>query len=111
MLTVSTDELEVSFIVIGLILFSLIVLGIGLVEERRELILEDVENRRSRKNSSDNLRNCNSSDNLRNCICGCGVEYRCPVYHEDLKALKKALDNSKCKHIRASLMGEPIDDS
>ncbi|KAF2536954.1 hypothetical protein F2Q68_00018976 [Brassica cretica] len=31
----------------------------------------------------------------------CMRQWNGSVYHEDLKSLKKALDNSKCKHIRA----------
>ncbi|KAL9815244.1 hypothetical protein AtNW77_Chr5g0149611 [Arabidopsis thaliana] len=95
-LTVDTADLVFAIAAIGLFLFCLIV-GIlpDLLAERRGLILEDMENRRLKK-----------SPNLKNCSCGGGVD-RCPVYHEDLKALKKELDKSKCKHIPIILKDHP----
>ncbi|XP_019087685.1 PREDICTED: uncharacterized protein LOC104729045 [Camelina sativa] len=56
-----------------------------LIEERRELILEDVQNRRRKK----------SPNHKNNCSCDGGGVDRCPVYHENFKALEKALDKSK----------------
>ncbi|KAG2264245.1 hypothetical protein Bca52824_071324 [Brassica carinata] len=72
---------------------SIVLIGLlaVFIMERREQVLDDVENRRYGKKSSDNLRNC---------LCGCGVD-RCPIYQEDLKALAKTLQNSNCKHIKA----------
>ncbi|KAL0889682.1 hypothetical protein Bca101_013665 [Brassica carinata] len=90
-LTVSADELDYCFLVMGILLFFLIGLLAVFIMERREQVLDDVENRRYGKKSSDNLRNC---------LCGCGVD-RCPIYQEDLKALAKTLQNSNCKHIKA----------
>ncbi|KAG2326980.1 hypothetical protein Bca52824_009708 [Brassica carinata] len=90
-LTVSADELEDCFLVMGVLLFFLIVLLTEFIVKRREQILEDVENRRYGKKSLDDLKNC---------ICGCGVD-RCAIYQEDLKALEKTLESSSCKHIKA----------
>ncbi|EFH42785.1 predicted protein [Arabidopsis lyrata subsp. lyrata] len=94
-LTVDTADLVCAIIAIGLFVLCLIGILPDLLEERRELILEDVENRRLKK-----------STNLKNCSCGDGVD-RCPVYHEDLKALRKELDKSKCKHIPTILKDHP----
>lgn len=69
-----------------------------LIEERRDLILEDVKNRRRKK-----------SPDLKNCLCGGGVD-RCLAYREDLKELQKALHISKCKHIPTTILASFKDD-
>ncbi|KAL0856447.1 hypothetical protein Bca101_061600 [Brassica carinata] len=88
-LTVSTEEFQNALMVLGFVLLMLFGILPDILAERREVILEE-ERRRDRKKSSDNLKNC---------VCISGTD-QCPVYHKDLKALEKALDNSKCKHIR-----------
>lgn len=89
-LTVSTEEFQNAIMVLGSVLLMLFGILPDILAERREVILEE-ERRRGLKKPSDNLKNC---------VCVSGTD-QCPVYHEDLKSLEKALDNSKCKHIRA----------
>lgn len=79
---VTSDVLKLAFVVIGVPLLILLCALPAFINEGRELILK-----------YDQMKTLPH-------VCKCGRK-RCPDYVKDLKALEKAIDKSKCKHIRS----------
>ncbi|CAA7035129.1 unnamed protein product [Microthlaspi erraticum] len=92
---VTSEVLKLAVLMIGFPLVILLCLLWSVIYEGRDLALQ--------------YEQMKLSSHARNCICSRSGN-RCPAYLEDLTALEKTLDKSKCKHIRsifADLKHEP----